>query len=151
MGKSAEALMTAGRTTSKRQPFRDSGKGKSPAQTDRDWFEKHKKRSHRIRPVLPGELEQLDRFPAEHMSVLRGLAREGKLNFCVVVRQLEPGVRMRVLSGWKSPNVPDDEYFAHALFDFILESEQLPPGETVVFDQAFIEERARSYRQATRQ
>jgi hypothetical protein len=122
-----------------------------PVQNDRDWFGQHKHRSHRIRPALPGELDQVDGFPADHMNVLKALAREGKLNFCVVVRQIEPGVRIRVLSAWKSPDLPDDEYFAHALFDFILECEQLPPGETMVFDRTFIETRAQSYRQATRQ
>jgi hypothetical protein len=68
---------------------------------DREWFEQHPRRTHRLRPAHPSE----------------AAAR------WVAVRQVRPGYRHRV--GFDPPfDPPDLEAYAHALFDLIAEAAQ---------------------------
>ena len=73
---------------------------------DRDWFNVHRDRSHRIRPAIAFELP--------------GLAIKQYEGSWIVVRQLPPGVRARL---WfcSEDQVPDVEPVAHAVFDLLLE------------------------------
>lgn len=67
---------------------------------DRLWFEQNPTRSHRVRPAFPGE----------------------GVNECwVIVRQIKPGTRQRVIFTRES-SPPDDERTAHILFDMIVEA-----------------------------
>jgi hypothetical protein len=65
---------------------------------DRNWFEANPNRSHRVRPSFPGEFE-------------------GDHELLVIVRQIEPGQRIRLVVNLEAPPIPDVESVAHALFD----------------------------------
>ena len=80
---------------------------------DAAWFASHPDRAHRLRPLLPGERES---FPAQ--------ARPSSLppghEIQVVVRQVQPGQRVRVPFGRNlATPVPDQEAVVHALFDSV--------------------------------
>lgn len=70
---------------------------------DAAWFERHRRRTHRIRPAFPGEVE--------------GEPPAGRI-WLKVVRQLRPGIRLRctVFCNPHAP-LPNDEAVAHGLFD----------------------------------
>jgi hypothetical protein len=73
---------------------------------DRRWFAGHPRRSHRIRPPGIGERQ-----------TMRGQYPE--MRCYVVVRQTEPGVRLRQ-PAWLTGRVPNLEPIAHAVFDLVL-------------------------------
>jgi hypothetical protein len=78
---------------------------------DRRWFEAHPQRAHRLRPPLPGEIDG---------TPLADLAKNhAGAAVVMTIRQVRPGERMR---GGLCVDVgmlpmPDNEAFAHALFD----------------------------------
>jgi hypothetical protein len=75
----------------------------SPWKTDdAQWFAKNPKRSHRVRPIFPGEP-----FPGSH--------QDHELQ--VLVRQVEPGKRIKLVTV-NGAFTPDNEAIIHALFDF---------------------------------
>jgi len=83
---------------------------------DRDWFKQHRKRSHRMRAPFPGELDGVE-IPAGRKVIM-------------LVRQVEPGRRMRVAFDPDAvllPGSPRDEAFAHALFEVAVRREPVPP------------------------
>jgi hypothetical protein len=99
----------------------------SPWKTDdARWFKEHPQRAHRLRPPLPGEIDG---------TALADLAkaRAGSV-VIMVIRQVEPGSRMRgglcldvrMLVPDAGSGMPDDESFAHALFDLAVEREAAP-------------------------
>ena len=77
---------------------------------DAAWFEAHPRRSHRVREYVQGELHPTHNRPPK---------RDG-WRLAVVVRQVEPGVRIRaafwILDPWSLNDVP--EPVAAALFDW---------------------------------
>jgi len=77
---------------------------------DHDWFQANPRRAHRVREYVVGEFRPTDNPPRK-----RGGWRLG-----VVVRQVRPGVRIRVafwvVEDWDLRNVP--EHVASALFDW---------------------------------
>jgi hypothetical protein len=84
---------------------------------DRDWFEQNPTRSHRIRRPFPGEVdEEVANTPAGTVLMM-------------IVRQIEPGVRIRpaVSVDVELLPIPDDEATAHALFEAAMGREHLPP------------------------
>jgi hypothetical protein len=89
---------------------------------DAEWFEQNPKRTHRLRKPLDGE------FPT---SVLDG--RPHGHHLTVVVRQVRPGMRVRV-PFWRHvlENTPDEDATLHALFDAI---SQGAPGTPVTREQ----------------
>ena len=75
---------------------------------DRQWFLAHPSRAHRVRQTLPGETA-----PTAQGHVLP-LPEQ----CCVIVRQIEPGSRLRLPVATSKPELfPDDEAFLHAYFD----------------------------------
>lgn len=79
---------------------------------DRVWFERHPDRAHRARLPYPGEDEVCggvsEPTPEGHQMI-------------VLLRQIKPGVRLKngfYLNAEMLP-VPEDEAFAHALFDLV--------------------------------
>jgi hypothetical protein len=75
--------------------------------SDRDWFCSHLHRSHRLRRMIAGEFPDGD---------------------WVLVRQLEPGVRLRLpfkaLAQFPSGEAP--EHVAHAMYDLFAEFRSIP-------------------------
>ena len=80
---------------------------------DAAWFKNNPARSHRLRPVFSGEDTALSK--GSSMSALP-LGHE----FQVLVRQIEPGKRVRTpfYTNVKVP-IPNDEAIIHALFDML--------------------------------
>lgn len=80
---------------------------------DRTWFERNPTRSHRLRPVFPGEPSGRgnEAVPPGH-------------ELQVVVRQIEPGLRVRhsFFRNLEIDDFPDDEALLHALFDLVVEN-----------------------------
>jgi hypothetical protein len=85
--------------------------------SDRDWFCSQPHRSHRLRRTIAGE------FPDEAGD-------------WVLVRQLEPGVRLRLpfkaLAQFPSGEAP--EHVAHAMYDLIFETRDRPVfGHEIIY------------------
>lgn len=101
---------------------------------DAAWFKTHPERSHRLRPVLQGEAEAMPvRIPSS--QVPKGYRVD------VLVRQVEPGKRIRTLFCRSAEiDIPDEEAIIHAIFDTVASAE---PG--VHIDVAAIIERAHQY------
>lgn len=79
---------------------------------DARWFEQHPARSHRLRQPIADEAEKSN-FAAIDMPARHELQ--------VLVRQIEPGQRMRVPFGRNlDVPIPDDEIVLHALFDIVV-------------------------------
>ena len=89
---------------------------------DRDWFERNPTRSHRLRPVFPGEPSGRgnEAVPPGH-------------ELQVVVRQIEPGLRIRhsFFRNLEINDFPDDEALLHALFDLVVENRMVSVHELV--------------------
>ncbi len=83
---------------------------------DREWFKKNPMRSHRTRMPFIGESDKESaKAPAGHI-------------FIILIRQVEPGSRVRVgfyLNADWLP-VPDDEAIAHTIFEIATHNEQIP-------------------------
>jgi hypothetical protein len=80
---------------------------------DANWFKANPSRSHRLRSVFPGEIKTLSSFdvpPGHELQVL--------------VRQLEPGHRVRIgfCRNLELP-IPDVESLIHAMFDIVVEND----------------------------
>jgi hypothetical protein len=78
---------------------------------DAAWFEAHPTRSHRVRPLITGETTTL-------LAPLRAFKIPDGHEFQVLIRQVKPGVRLRMpfCKNNEIP-VPDIEEVIHALFD----------------------------------
>lgn len=86
-----------------RQPWKDD---------DRRWFETHPRRTHRRRPMSPGELP-LKRLPDGTVAV-------------VIVRQVEPGIRVKALCATPLDKPPSDhDEGLSILFDMIVERKRV--------------------------
>lgn len=80
---------------------------------DAAWFKANPTRSHRLRPTLAGEVEGL--FDRSSIPVLPS-GHEHQ----VLVRQVEPGTRLRIPFGRNLEiPIPDIEAVVHALFDIV--------------------------------
>jgi hypothetical protein len=82
---------------------------------DRVWFEQNRERSHRMRTPFPGELDGVE-IPTDRKVIM-------------LVRQVEPGDRLRVAFDPDVvllPGSPNDEAFAHALFEVATGHEAVP-------------------------
>jgi hypothetical protein len=102
---------------------------------DAAWFKAHASRSHRLRPMLEGEREAMfgrslpPRLPADH-------------EYQVIVRQVEPGSRLRILFGRDlTMPIPDVEEVIHALFDIASGSKggTIKKGQVAELAQRYIE------------
>ena len=81
---------------------------------DRDWFEAHPDRSHRLRRLFPGEPYYRGNEPP---VVPPGHEMQ------VLIRQVRPGVRVRgTFARNLKVDIPDIEAILHALFDVVSES-----------------------------
>ena len=81
---------------------------------DREWFRAHPDRSHRVRRMFPGE-------DAYGEGVAVDMAAFPLERRCVIVRQIEPGIRQRFPIGMLKPDLPpDDEAFLHAYSDVLV-------------------------------
>jgi len=83
---------------------------------DREWFAQNRGRSHRMRMPFPGELDGVE-IPAGRKVIM-------------LVRQVEPGRRLRAAFDPDVvllPGSPNDESFAHALFEVAVGREPVPP------------------------
>jgi hypothetical protein len=83
---------------------------------DREWFAQNPSRTHRIRLPFSGECDaEAANVPAGHTLI-------------VLVRQVEPGIRMRpaLCCNANLLPLPDDEAAAHALFEVALGREDMP-------------------------
>lgn len=89
---------------------------------DKEWFRSHPHRSHRIRRAVAGEI------PGANAETY------------IVVRQLAPGVRMRVFFTpvGPSPEGEAPEHIAHAMFDLIRSA----PGRMLSHQELFQASRA---------
>jgi hypothetical protein len=77
---------------------------------DRQWFKNNPTRSHRLRPTFPGET-----FGKERVSL--PALPPGRTD-AVLVRQVEPGMRIRIpIDHDVGLPIPDVEAILHALFD----------------------------------
>jgi hypothetical protein len=77
---------------------------------DREWFENNPARSHRLRSTFPGETFGENQIPPPALSPGRTDA--------VLVRQIEPGMRMRIpIDHDAGSQIPDIEPILHTLFD----------------------------------
>jgi hypothetical protein len=85
---------------------------------DRQWFEQHPSRAHRVRLPFAGEIDDAK------ASVEVPLGHE----LLLAVRQVEPGKRLRV--GFFADStlipMPDDEGLAHTLFEIATRHEDVP-------------------------
>jgi hypothetical protein len=103
--------------------------------TDAKWFKENPERSHRLRPMFPGELDPPDEAPPDH-------------KFRVLVRQVGPGTHLRLLF---CPNVntpvPNGEALIHAIFD-VVSAEGRVPGNPISTDE--VAELAERYARAVR-
>jgi len=80
---------------------------------DAAWFKKNPKRSHRLRPLLQGEV---DTFPPDLLKIVPPPNHE----FQVLIRQIEVGQRIRMpFCRDVTVPIPDLEEVHHALFDII--------------------------------
>jgi hypothetical protein len=78
---------------------------------DAAWFRANPRRSHRLRPMFPGEAPTLMR---------RSIALPSRHEMQVVVRQVEPGKRVRLAFGRNLDcPIPDVEAILHAMFDLV--------------------------------
>src|SRR5262249_44846941 len=80
------------------------------------WFEQNPSRSHRVRLLLPGEADK------EAAKTPAGLT------LIVLVRQVEPGMRLKA-GLWLNADllpVPDNETIAHGLFEIGVGCEPIP-------------------------
>lgn len=113
----------------------------SPWKTaDAGWFEANPDRSHRLRPMFPGEADTL---PPD----LRSTKLPPRHELQVIVRQIEPGKRIRMPFGRNVDTpIPDVEAVLHALFDSVANGR--PGIEIKVADVA---SRARPYLNPSRQ
>jgi len=94
---------------------------------DAAWFEANPTRSHRLRPLLEGEREAM---PPERASEPMPEGHELQ----VVVRQVEPGQRIRSFFGRNlAVPIPDDEAVIHALFDTLYSDGD--PGGVISVEQ----------------
>ena len=108
---------------------------------DAAWFAARPDRSHRLRPLLKDELETLpgairtSRLPKGH-------------ELQVLVRQVEPGARVRTFFG-RNLAVPiaDEEAVIHALFDLV---SQRPAGAAPDLDARTLKAMADSYGETSR-
>jgi hypothetical protein len=79
---------------------------------DAAWFEAHPDRSHRLRSLLGDEAS------ASGFSALGAMPDRHEMQ--ILVRQVEPGKRMRLPFGRNlDVPIPDDEPVLHALFDIV--------------------------------
>jgi hypothetical protein len=79
---------------------------------DAEWFQKNPKRSHRLRPMLPGEAKT---FPSELMPT-----PPPHHEYQCVVRQVDIGQRIRTLFCRDvTASIPDIEEIIHAIFDTV--------------------------------
>lgn len=79
---------------------------------DMRWFEQHPARSHRLRPIIGDE--------AEATGFVMDTPMPPRHEMQVLVRQVEPGKRMRLTFGRNlDVPIPDDETVLHALFDIV--------------------------------
>lgn len=102
---------------------------------DAAWFEANPTRSHRLRVLLEGEREAM---PAER--ALEPMPEGHELQ--VVVRQVEPGQRVRSFFGRNlAMPIPNDEAIIHALFDTLNSGGN--PGGVISVEQ--VAEIARRY------
>ena len=100
-------------------PSRVSVRNSAWKADDAAWFRAHPDRAHRLRPLVEGER---DSFP----NGLRAVATPGH-ELQVVVRQVEPGRRIRVpfARNLETP-IPDAEPIIHALFDAVSKRRAAP-------------------------
>lgn len=101
---------------------------------DAAWFKNHPERSHRLRPLLEGEVEAMpvpiptNEFPPNHCAE-------------ILVRQVAPGQRIRKLFCRNTEiDIPDQEEIIHAIFDTVVSA----AGGSII-DLREIIERARHY------
>ncbi|WHU03665.1 hypothetical protein [Sphingomonas sp. NIBR02145] len=107
----AEVARRAGFPAGKAKLFTQTTAWKSD---DAAWFENHPTRSHRLRPLIGDEAE----VSGFTHSTLMPLRHEMQ----ILVRQVEPGKRMRLSFGRNlDVPIPDDEEVLHALFDLVSE------------------------------
>jgi hypothetical protein len=81
---------------------------------DAGWFKANKSRAHRLRPAFPGEIDALQAGSDKDEPPPIGH------EFQILVRQVEPGTRMRIVfcRNMEVP-IPDLEPLIHAIFDVI--------------------------------
>jgi hypothetical protein len=96
---------------------------------DKLWFENHPDRSHRLRPMFPGEMQLPDSPPGTEWHI--------------IVRQVEPGQRIRlplchVIDG---PALPDIEAVVHALCDLAQQSKVIKTSEVAELALKYAAER----------
>ena len=103
---------------------------------DRKWFAHNPVRSHRLRPLFPQEAEQsgwtdLSKKRGPDLRVTK-LSKEQRHNLRVIVRQLEPGARIRHVFYLNSalPDPSNVKSLCHALFDGVA-SGHLPPSRQI--------------------
>lgn len=112
---------------------------------DRRWFERNPNRSHRIRRAYAGEMETLGFDPTAAEKLPEGSAR------FAVVRQIQPGARMRRFASLEAARFPiDDEPAAHALFDTLAESDSGNEGDLTILDTTALLACAASYEDAAK-
>ena len=79
---------------------------------DAAWFASHPSRSHRLRSVLPGEEGAIGEIAGQQLPLNHEVQ--------VIVRQVEPGARVRLpFARNLAVPVPDEEEVLHALFDLL--------------------------------
>lgn len=84
---------------------------------DAAWFSTHPTRSHRLRPLIASEGATIPRVYFE------SLPPEHEVQ--IVVRQIEPGKRVRAPFGRNTAiPIPDDEDIIHAIFDMIFKTDR---------------------------
>jgi hypothetical protein len=89
---------------------------------DAKWFSANPTRSHRLRPPFPGEFDPPDGPPPDH-------------EFQVLVRQVEPGMRVRgILYHNIRTAIPDVEALIHAIFDVVF-AEGRVPGNPISMEE----------------
>jgi hypothetical protein len=102
---------------------------------DAAWFKNNPKRSHRLRPIFPGEI---DSFPSESMP-----APPPDHEYQILVRQVAVGQRLRTLfcRNVMAP-IPEIEEVIHAIFDSVYNQR---PGTSRVVTSREIGELAQRY------
>ncbi len=87
---------------------------------DREWFDRHPRRTHRARPAHPGEQQSLMSTPTK--------TPEGH-ELWVLIRQVEPGRRVRI-PFFRDPvtELPDIDAVVAALFDLARSGQ---PGQVI--------------------
>jgi hypothetical protein len=96
-------------------------------QSDREWFARNPHRAYRIRREIPGE------FPARRSRI-----DTTKWTVWTLVRQLEPGIRIRISLGVRCGAEPvDTDPSIEALFGYVIENPNAPikinsPGGEIV-------------------